>query len=358
MSKFAFRVDASLDIGTGHVMRCLTLAKKIESLGGEVVFICRLLKGNLIELIEKQGFEVMALSSKPYSYGENVSQLYHASWLGVTQAEDVRQCKEALGSEPVDWMIVDHYALDSFWHESMANLYKKMMVIDDLADRNHSCDILLDQNFGSSKGQYEGLVPENSSLYIGPHYALLRDEFLLFRESSLLMRKNPKLERILVSIGGVDVDNNTGLIIRKIAASTLPEDIEITIVLGPTAPHLKDVEHLASSCKFKTDVKVGVNNMAELMSYSDLAIGAAGSTTWERFCLGVPTIQIIVAENQKTIARKLAAEGLVISLDDIKDLPEIIASFRRYCTELTNRSSSVCDGEGAARVAKRLVHGE
>lgn len=319
-----FRVDASLDIGTGHVMRCLTLADALRERGTVCRFVCREHPGNLLHLIRERGYTAHGL---PMDCGEslagedvNGSQPPHAAWLGTDWKPDAEQTCAVLGGSPVEWLVVDHYALDGRWESTMRQNCRRLMVIDDLADRVHDCDLLLDQNLGRLADDYSGLVPEECEVLVGPKYALLRPEFASFREYSLKRRVEPQLKRLLISLGGVDKNNVTADVLEAIRACTLPEACRITIVMGPHAPWLDQVRATAGQLPWETEVLVDVRNMAELMAESDLAIGAAGSTSWERCCLGLPSLILVLAENQRSIAMALHSAGAGIAIGTSVDL--------------------------------------
>lgn len=358
--KIVFRVDASLQIGTGHVMRCLTLADVLKHKGAEVSFICREHAGNLISFIQDKGFSVFTLSVAKTENDESEKQepkLFHAKWLGASQQQDAEQCRIVLKQIEPDWLIVDHYAIDQTWQYCLKPTYKKLMVIDDLADRTHQCDVLLDQNYGSTKRKYEALVPAHCLILAGTEFALLRPEFARWREYSLQRRQAIRLKSVLITVGGVDPDNYTSRIMEQLAKSNLGEIKEILVVMGATAPHLKAVQEVAEKLPVTVQVKTNVSNMAELMAYSDLAIGAAGATTWERCCLGLPTIQLVVAENQKEIAQNLAEKSIVKLLLSMDELPLLIRTSPDWMKSFGLSASKVCDGLGAEKVALELLGG-
>jgi UDP-2,4-diacetamido-2,4,6-trideoxy-beta-L-altropyranose hydrolase len=320
--RIAFRSDASLDIGTGHVMRCLTLADALRAQGARCSFICRPHEGHLLDLIGQRGHLALALPALDdrEHASDSPSGNAHAAWLGTDWAMDATDTKRilthSLGNEPLDWLVVDHYALDHQWEQALRCSARRIMVIDDLADRPHDCDLLLDQNLGRTAEDYAGLLPPYATLLIGPQYALLRPEFAALRPYSLARRAhNPQLKRLLITMGGVDKDNVTGKVLDALTACALPPDLRITVVMGPHAPWLAEVRARAAQMPWATEVLVGVNNMAQLMADSDLAIGAAGSTSWERCCLGLPTIQVVLAENQKLIAHALVNAGAAMTAD-------------------------------------------
>lgn len=364
--KVVLRADASLKIGTGHVMRCLTLADRLRDKGFECEFICREHPGNLIEHIRTKGYRVYAL---PYEeqkdwvlpsgdINKNTNALSHSDWLGATQECDVAECSAILSIWQPDWLIVDHYALDARWEGALRGCCRRLMVIDDLADRYHLCDVLLDQTFGRIPEDYAFSVPANCILLCGSEYALLRPEFAALRPYSLRRRRRPRLEHILVTMGGVDQCNATQRVLEALKSSDLPADFRVTVVMGISAPWLGDIIQLAEQMPIHTAVKVDVQDMAELMTDSDLAIGAAGTTTWERCCLGLPTIMFVLAENQRYIARALYESGAASLTESAAfEVPSIVKRFLlgpHLLAEMSTSAARLADGLGAVRVASNL----
>ena len=359
--KIIFRADASLQIGTGHVMRCLTLAEALKEKGTQVEFICREHEGNLIDFIQGKGFKVHTLSmtendveiSRTTSL-KSENGLDHAHWLGATQQQDAEPCKIILENMSPDWLILDHYAIDETWQIELQGTYKKLMVIDDLGDRKHLCDLLLDQNYGSMQDKYQVLVPANCRTLAGSNYALLRPEFSQWREFSLNRRLKPNLKEILISLGGVDPDNYTGQVLQALKQTVLPKEILVTVIMGATAPHLQSVQQQVQTMPYKTEIKVNVSNMAELIANADLAIGAAGATTWERCCLGLPSIQIVIAENQKLIAEPLVKNDSIKLLYKMEQLPGLVKTAKNWMQTVGQTASEICDGSGTARIVSEL----
>ena len=261
-----------------------------------------------------------------------------------------------LNSMP-EWCVIDHYAIDSKWEDTLKQYYKKLMVIDDLADRKHSCDVLLDQTYGRDEIDYSSYVSSKCKLLIGSNFALLRPEFFKWRQFSLDRRTPSKLEHLLITMGGVDENNITSDILLEIKNCIFPENFHITVVMGGHAPWLKEVMELSRSLPLNIEVKIDVSNMAQLMSESDLCIGAAGSTTWERCCLGLPSLMIVLASNQTLIAKKLEQDKMVDLLSHLNELSGIINSYYsdlHHLTKLAISSSSIVDGLGVQRVISNL----
>ena len=342
-------------MGTGHVMRCLTLADTFQEQGSEVSFICREHDGNLIKYIEKKGYAVNRLDICIFNIEEEKNPLTHASWLGVTQNEDAEACDPILKNINPDWLIVDHYAIDYRWQNQLKKNFEKLMVIDDLADRKHKCDVLLDQTFGRTENDYTNLVPHDCKLLLGAHYALLRPEFSQWREYSLQRRVAPELKNILISMGGIDQNNVTSQVLQALKTCVLPEELTITVILGAATPNIEKVKQIATTMSNTTEVKVGVDNMAELMANADIAIGAAGATTWERCCLGLPSIQIVVADNQLLVAKKLKEANIIKSIEDCSDLSLKLKEIIKNIEKVSLLSSAVTDGRGSKTVCDYLI---
>ncbi len=364
--KVLFRTDASLDIGTGHVMRCLTLAEALRDHGAHCRFICRSHPGNLIREIGQRGFDVFELPYESNWTGTEATQSVHAAWLGAEWKADAEQTKVCAGEAAADWLIIDHYALDSRWERALAPHYRKLMVIDDLADRPHACNLLLDQTFGRDSADYRSLVPADCHLLCGSQYALLRPEFAALRPYSLQRRARPVLRELLIAMGGIDKDNATGQVLKALRSCSLPADCRITVVMGATAPWLDEIRTQAQDMPWPTRVQMGVTDMAQRMADSDLAIGAAGATSWERCCLGLPTIMLVLAANQRKIAQGLersgAAKLIKLGHSGTAQLRESLRPLINDVAQLMGMSdcaASVVDGSGVDAVMRQMeVDGE
>jgi UDP-2,4-diacetamido-2,4,6-trideoxy-beta-L-altropyranose hydrolase len=369
---FAFRVDASVQMGSGHIMRCLTLADALKARGAQCHFISRAHQGHLHETIFQRGYTVNGLAASVQRAQAAIKKIAieeqdlrqttaQASWLGSTWQTDALETAAILTNLQPDWLVVDHYALDQRWEEALAPHYRKLLVIDDLADRPHSCDLLLDQNLGSEPEQYAHSVPAHCQILTGPHYALLRPEFAALRSYSLQRRQvQPGLRHLLITMGGVDQPNATGQVLQALKTCALPQECRITVVMGLTAPWLQNVRELAAPMPWPTEVVVNVTDMARRMADSDLAIGAAGSTSWERCCLGVPTLMVVLAENQEAGARALEAAHAAHWIGDVSDiatqLPEAVRDLigSKHLTRMTLAASAITDGQGVEKTLKAM----
>jgi len=334
-------------------MRCLTLADSLYELGNEIVFICKDHDSNLINKITNFGFEVKGLSLDPSN--DLNSQLAHAEWLGGTQEDDADKTLAAINDVEVDWMIVDHYAIDVCWHKAIRHHVKRILVIDDLGDRKHDCDILLDQNLGATKEKYQEIVPKDCKLLLGPQYAVLRPEFAKWRDISLERRRHvAEPKNILVSLGGVDPQNITTNSIIELSKLSILADAEVNVVLGSQSPHINAVEIAAKKACLEVNVHVDSIRMAELMSQADLAIGASGSTSWERCALGLPAIIYVIADNQMGIASALESAEAAITIRGVDELSSKLNTAIQNLKNMSIKASLICDGFGVKRVSNSL----
>ncbi len=355
-----FRVDASASIGTGHVMRCLTLANALAKKGAEVSFICREHEGHLCDLIEERGFVVHRLPAPAEGFTVDATPA-HAAWLGATWQEDTDQTSaviKTLGIKP-DWLVVDHYALDSRWEHTLRPLVGRIFVIDDIADRTHDCDLLLDQNlFADMQARYAGKVPEDCRLLLGPEYALLQPIYAELHDR-IPPREGP-VRRILISFGGADRDNLTGRALAAFLGLNRP-DIDVDVVISDSSPYAPGIRDQVAG-HANIHLHGNLPTLAPLMARADLAIGAAGTTSWERVCLGLPALVVTLAENQRPIADGLQQSGLVRwrgHKDEVSEqsiwqaLAELIEE--GIDEEWSLRCRSTVDGKGVDRVGAVLT---
>jgi len=352
-----FRVDASLEMGTGHVMRCLTLASALRDRGCDCRFICRDHPGNLNSVVRGRGFKVYTLPA-----GNMTSELRspsdsstYALWLGSEWQTDAAQVRSAICNLTIEWLVVDHYAIDFRWEKELRPFCGKLMVIDDLADREHDCDLLLDQNLVEGwQDRYRGKVPANSGMMLGPEYALLQPLYAELHDR-IPPREGP-VRRIIVYFGGADTDNLTGMSISAFT-SLQTEDVAMDVVINPSCQHAASVRSQAEKDQ-RILIHEGLPSLAPLMVKADLAIGAAGATSWERCCLGLPSLVITLADNQKAIAERLDRAGLAhwIGQKNNVDAPKLAQALQRVIgadlsPEWSRCCTSLVDGKGVERVA-------
>lgn len=359
--RIALRADASGEIGTGHVMRCLTLARALRAAGAACRFVIRALPGHMAGRIEAAGFDVALLPASAGAAPDGPP--VHAPWAGVAWTQDAAETRAALDAAPPDWLVMDHYAFEARWQAAARPAGTRLMVIDDLADRPHACDLLLDQNLGHAAADYDGLVSQDCTRLTGPKYALLRPEFAAMRAGALSARAGRGLRHLLVTMGGVDRGDATSAVLRALCAAPLPEDLRITVVMGATAPALDRVRAQAEDMPRPTQVAVNVSDMAAAMAAADFAIGAGGGTTWELCALGLPGLIVETADNQAGIARAMAAAGAAFDAGPIEArgfAQRLHAALAEAgdpaCLDaMSEKAAALCDGDGAARAVAVLL---
>lgn len=359
MLSVGFRVDVSVQIGAGHLQRCMTLADGLRAQGDvRTQFICRSLPEHSTASLRARGHRVTLLPAGR-EQADRGSQ--YGAWLGTSQAEDAQQTAAAVAPGVLDWCIVDHYALDTRWEAAMRPHAARILAIDDLANRAHACDMLLDQNFYRDlQTRYTGLVPANCRELLGPRYALLREEFAAAR--STLRTRDGTVQRVLVFFGAGDPDNWTGVALDALERLGR-KDLAVDVVVGALNPHRERLEALCAA-RPVTRVLVDVANMAQLMCDADLAVGAGGTATWERCCLGLPTIAMVTADNQRQLINDLGERAVLVcptqldradSAAELGALLEAALSSATLLRGMTLRSQELVDGQGTQRVIGAML---
>lgn len=343
-------------------MRCMLLAQALKENGASVVFISRMHTGNLNHLISKKGFQVVELNqpesekSDKRKNGGNCDN--YREWLGVSEMLDAEETVLFLNNDKPEWLIVDHYALGKKWEKHLRPYVNNIMVIDDLANRKHDCDMLLDQNwFENMETRYDGIVPAGCTKLLGPEYALLRSEFSEARKT--LKPRNGKIKRIFVFFGGSDPYNLTAMTLRALSEPELSH-LEVDVVIGENNTHRDKVQQLVKS-RDGTYLNIQVNNMATIMKKADIAIGSGGATTWERMCLNLESHVIIAADNQKEVNEHLNNNNYIrlIGYSDSMNSMKLSMHIKEriLINSLKSRSddfTSLCDGCGVDRIIKEI----
>ena len=340
-------------------MRCLTLAEKLKLGGAEVGFISRTHKGNLNSLISSKGFKLYELPSVRQDRLKDAARGEYSTWLGISKEADATETVAILKDIHPDWLIVDHYAIDKGWESNVRPYAKKIMVIDDLANRRHDCDLLLDQNMVENlEHRYDAVVPSHCVRLLGPTYALVRPEFNRLRDQSLARRAEPKLDRLLVFLGGSDADNETGKVVQGIQVSKR-EWQHIDVIVGQNHPAIEALETMLTQI-LSAELHVQTSDMAQLMLQADLAITAGGSVTWEKCTLGLPSLVVISGDNQYPIATRMRELGAQRTLGLAADLtPDLygqhLDTFQPVdLTVMTASAQSICDGYGTNSVLNTM----
>lgn len=351
--RIVIRVDASIFIGSGHVMRCLVLAKQLRGFGYEIVFATKPQKGDFFHYISQQGFKVLALDRSKKVVTPSFSGDYSA-WLQGSWEEDANDF--VLKTKTADVIIVDHYSLDACWESAVSKkLHCKVIVIDDLV-REHFADLIIDQTYGRRSKEYSRKNAK-SIILAGSEFALISPDFKDIRDKLNKESTTAKNKNILVSMGGIDSPNVTIKVLEKLAEIKSTE-LNVTVLLGDKSPHYKQIEKFCVNRKNFTHISFS-DGMADLMSAHYIAVGAPGSTTWERACVGLPSILIPIADNQNDIVKNVSQTGAVcvLNINDIDDnfhdnLTLIFNNWDRF--HLANLK--LCDGQGATRVCQRIIN--
>jgi UDP-2,4-diacetamido-2,4,6-trideoxy-beta-L-altropyranose hydrolase len=277
-------------------------------------------------------------------------------------AEAALSALPALPDE-VDWLVADHYRLDARWESALRPRARNLMVIDDLADRPHACDLLLDQNlYRDPELRYADRLSSQCRQLLGPDYALLRPEFRRAREARDGEPRGAEAgrkRRLFVFFGGSDPSDETSKALEALAQLG-PGTLDADVVVGGSNPHREKVE---KACRALEGVRFHcqVDNMAELMARADVAVGAGGTTTWERCCLGLPALVAVLADNQEELSETAHERGVAVNLGRGEKLrPEDYVRALRALTperakEMETRCRALVDGLGCARVAKTIM---
>lgn len=343
------RADASLQIGSGHIMRCLTLANYLKQQGHCVTFICREHNGHLRDIIIQKGFDVQLLKNKLTDnyLADNV----HSDWLGVSEMTDFAECQPILTDLNPDWLIIDHYAIGKIWQQNSKQNFPKLkiMVIDDLADREHYCDVLLDQNIMiEGKDDYKNLVPPHCQLLLGGQYCLLREEFHHCRGS--LSKDN----KVFAYFGGTDPKQYSQKFIEVFYQQNLSAIYSLELIGSKQNQNLDDI--LSLSKKYGFNCIVDDDNIAKRMNESKFAVIACGFACYELAALKVPAIYFASSDIQRKVAQALTQMGIGILAEN--DVDDDFALLFKQLEKVKSENFMVFDTQGVARVAQLLIGDE
>jgi UDP-2,4-diacetamido-2,4,6-trideoxy-beta-L-altropyranose hydrolase len=333
------RADASLAIGTGHVMRCLALAQAWRDAGGNALFAMADATPAVEERLRNEGFEIARAAVR------------------VGSAGDAEETGEQARKHGASWVVVDGYEFGAEYQASLKRHGLKVLFIDDIGHAGHySADLVLNQNAHAHEVFYPSR-DASTRLLLGPRYAMLRREFTSWRE---WRREIPAVaRRVLVTMGGSDPDNIT----ERVVEALLPEgDFEATIVAGGSNPHLARLREFAGHFDRSIRLVENSSNMPELIAGADVAVAGAGTTSWEMCFLGLPALLLVLADNQEGVAEALGQQGVMANLGRGSELARIaIATHLRNLAhspnvrrEMSGRGRALVDGRGAERVVSAL----
>ncbi|MHA7819024.1 MAG: UDP-2,4-diacetamido-2,4,6-trideoxy-beta-L-altropyranose hydrolase [Erythrobacter sp.] len=353
--RVAFRVDASPAIGTGHLRRSLSLAQALCDHGAEVVFVTRDLGIDSKALIAELGFGGTITLLSPRKPVPADRTIPHSEWAEVSQQRDIADTIAALDDFDPDWVVKDSYAFDERWHEAVREkLSCRIAQIDDVPDRRIAPDLLIDHNHASDhRAKYADCLTGTTKILGGPRFALLGPAFAQAERYGF----NDEVRSIGIFMGGVDVGNHSATALDALDEVAFSGAVEI--VTTSSNPHLAELEQRISQ-RPHTDLSLDLPDLAEFFARHDLQIGAGGGATWERCCIGVPTILVVLAPNQKSVAPYLAELGIVAlaaepTKEAIADQMRELLTDGEYRRDLAERSRALVDGRGAQRVALALL---
>lgn len=343
------RADGGRHIGGGHVVRSLTLAAHLADRGMTVRFAIRNDEGTFVDRIESAGCDVIRLPEEPLP-----GPLLEAAWPVEMQQRDL-DLLFAASPGRYGAVIVDHYGLDAYWEQGIRTSSDRVLAIDDLANRSHDVDLLVDQNWygATTPDRYDSLVPLGCQQLLGPRYALLQPDYAKARLVAPPPHHPP--QQILVSFGGSDPTGETAKVVTALA-DPLFAGINVDVVLGnPSA--IDDRLRAIIAQRANTTLHIGLPTLAELLGAADLAIGASGSGTWERMCLDVPAIVTTTSEAHSGVTGALAAAGMTrwAGIGGQVSVAEYRAMLAGYVMDDPQPAAAIVDGYGAARVAEAFV---
>ncbi len=340
-------------------MRCLTLAKALRGAGGRCSFITRAFQGHLGDWIATEGFEVILLPDAHGPFPKGPPE--HAGWAKVTWERDAEESRSAIDQSP-DWLVIDHYAFDSRWEVATRPSGTNIMVLDDLADRPHECELLLDQSLGRLSSDYNTLLPDRCVRLTGPKFALLRPEFAALRTQRLPKARSGRMRRVLLAMGGMDSGNHVRAILEAMNGVPRVSQMEVTITICSAAPGLPELRKACAGMGFATELRVDAKDIAQVMCDADLAITASGITAYELASLGVPMLLLPVSDIQRKVARLLVGIAEAVVLEDWQDDPVRVIgdALNRWPEPLFSPEKSsrshVIDGLGTQRVVDAMLH--
>lgn len=353
--KVVFRVDSSYTIGNGHVMRCLALATELKAKGHRCSFITRSFYGHINHLVSEAGFDVFALPDIPNLALPKSSERTTEDYWKL----DFEQSLAIIKPINPDWLVLDHYSLGIEWEVSVKPFCRKLLVIEDLTTRKHDCDILLNQNLGAEQATYRDLINQDALLLLGLRFALLRSEFRAPKQID--DQRNSQRLNVLINLGGTDPDGLTSELLDSLCTYDFRIDIAVTALVNPHSKSYATIAKQLSGQRYAFPVSLlpFCSNMQKLYDQMDFAIGAAGSSTWERAARGLPSALVVLAENQVAVAKAAEAVGIaVVILDTVNKTPLACEQLNHILTSPDELSSmkentqSLVDGLGTRRVTQ------
>ena len=334
-----FRADSGALLGTGHIVRCVALARQFAAQGATVAFVCRDRPGALLSLPREAGYTLHLLPES------------------IAEPDDAQQTREFALAWQAGLVVVDHYQLAADWERVLRQSVPYVLAIDDLADRPHACDWLLDQNdIQPEARRYERWVTAECKLLLGPGFALLRPEFAMARLKCA--PRDGQLRRVLVFFSGSDDSNETAKALQGLALLG-PREWQVEVVIGAVHP---DSPGIAATCRqHGWNFHQQIDYMADLLARTDLSLGSAGSASWERCALGVPALVVQLADNQREVIAALAQRGCAKVLGEASRVQphDYAAALSALSADelaaMSRAAGEWVDGQGAWRVVQDVL---
>lgn len=361
--KVIFRSDASVEQGTGHLMRCLVLADELRKRGHECIFLTQSFLPDFLVQIEERKHRLIRLRKNDTCLEMSNINNEYLTWLGRSIVQDALETRDIVNYEKPNIVIADHYAIDANWMKIVSNDDVKTVIIDDLANREHFCDILIDQNFGRTSTQYETRVLKKTKILAGAQYIFIGDDFKKVREIMQRERLNRRPKCLNICMGGMDKDNATHSVLETVANLDHFKNWSIDVVLRSSSPHSDMIKEYIKSKKNNIKLYLDCENMASLFGKADLAIGAGGVSLWERCCVGLPTVLLTIADNQVPAALAMNGTGAIVYSGDIRyenweyqlgNNLKLLAQNANAIHRMANNAFSVCDGNGLNKVCDMI----
>ncbi len=359
LEKIAFRVDSSIKIGAGHLMRCLNIAKFLRLQGHDCIFISKKHNGNYNHLIEGNDFALIEIDAGDINQINHIDDLY-MSWLGSSYSEDAEYTNEILANNSCQYLFVDHYGIDERWEECCRTQTLKIIAIDDLANRNHSVDYIIDHNAGRLNADYANINLNDAQLLIGPKYALLHSRYGELRNQAIGKRNSNEIKDILISFGSSNQTPIIKNILESFHNAKINSNFHLTLALGSSINNHEDIYLLAKKITTKIDLHINTNQMPDLILQADFCVGAGGVNALERCCLGLPSAILCLSENQVPGSIALEKMGCCNILNSYPSMDysftDIIDSInnKNDLIKMTNQCFNIVDGKGIERVYKKI----
>lgn len=343
------RADAYSAIGTGHVMRCIALGQAWKAYGGNVFFASHCESDVLRSRLITEGFNFISIS-EPHPHPNDINET-------IAIMDNICTIDERVKA----FVALDGYCFDGFYQKTVKKKGFRLLCVDDYGHAVQYCaDVILNQNLSADIGLYPNCSP-NTRFLLGPRYVLLRKEFIRWKNWARVIPNVAK--KVLVTMGGTDKDNFTLKVIHALNKISIP-DLEVTVLLGSTNQYKNEIENALKSSPFRSQLLVSVDNVAEVMAWADVAIAAGGSTSWELAFMGLPSLLVILAENQRPVSEKLESVGISINLgwhnkvklDAITKVVESIIRDQKTRETMSNRGRSLVNGGGGDEVIKLLIN--